>query len=202
MKNDGKAEAGGAHPRTDERSRIIAAYREGSGLAGIAIISDAAGTRIRPIASNGDPAAEGEGVQARLWCDRAADAEYVATVAARQILRRESREGGAICPGAFGTEDSLTLSLMREAVLAAAQRRNITLHSDDEVADTALRIALHIEGVMEKLQRSGGMKTMNHSYRKYRLEAREGERVMSYGEWRRNYKVDLVRKTAKALRQM
>lgn len=51
------------------------------------------------------------------------------------------------------------------------------------------------------MQRSGGLKSVNQSYRNYRLEtSARGERVLPYAAWLDRYKADLVREIAANLR--
>ena len=51
------------------------------------------------------------------------------------------------------------------------------------------------------MQRSGGLKSVNKSYRSYRLEtSARGERVLPYATWLDRYKAGLVREVAANLR--
>ena len=201
MSSHGKSRTGATRLQSDRRSRIIAAYREGSGLVGIAIICDAAGIRIDPVAPNADSFGAAKCAQARWWCRCPLDAQTVASDAATRVRRRESREKGATSSAALLAQNPPALTLASETVLAAARRRNIALYSDDEITEAALRVAAHIDDVMEKLKRNGGMRTINKSYRECRLASRErGKRVEPYGEWLWKYKENLVREAAKVLR--
>lgn len=171
--------------RTDESCGFAAAYCEGLGLAAIAVIADADGARIVAFPSADESRAlAAEAVLARWWCRRIAEAEIVAAAAARK-LRRQSNN--AACAGA--------------AVSEAARRLGIVLQCDDEIGAEAMKVAVRIDAEMQKQQQSGGLKTVNRSYRTYRLETgARGERVLRYDEWMRKYKENLVRQVAAALR--
>jgi hypothetical protein len=186
-----------------ERDSLVAAYREGLGLACIAIIGDAAGPRIA-VMGPGDVGPDAEtNVWIRWWCRRAADAQRVASASARRMRRLESRAVGASCSPGLAAEGSGAFSSTCDAVLAAAQRLNVLLQSDDEIVDEAAVVAERVEAELEKLKQSGGLKSVNQAYRNYRLEATaRGERVVRYAEWMRKYKENLVRQAASALRDM
>ena len=73
--------------------------------------------------------------------------------------------------------------------------------SDDEICDGAMLVAARVDREIERMQRAGKMKSVNTSYRNYRLEASQrGERVLRYAEWMERYKANLVREVAANLR--
>lgn len=73
--------------------------------------------------------------------------------------------------------------------------------SDDEIRDGALAVAARVDAEIARLQRTGALKSVNQSYRQYRLEASaRGERVLRYADWMDRYKADLIRETAANLR--
>jgi hypothetical protein len=197
------AAVGTAKLASGECASLVAAYREGLGLACIAIISEAAGPRIVVItAGGGDPDAQTD-AQIRWWCRRTAEAERVASAAGRRMRRLESRNAGLSSSPERVAEDLHALSLARDAVLAAARRLNVLLQSDDEIAAEAALVAARVAEEMQRLQQSGGLKSVNQAYRSYRLEATaRGERVARYADWMRKYKENLVRQAASALRDM
>lgn len=175
--------------RVDERGAFAAAYREGLGLAAIAVICDAGGARIIALKPGAD-AAHGatDGAQAHWWCRRADEAARVAAAAARMI-RRESSDADRRAGAA--------------AVLAAAKKLNIALHSDDDIADAAMNAAARVDAQLQQQQLSGGLKSVNQAYRSYRLDSSaRGERVLRYDEWMRRYRENLVRQIASMLRQI
>jgi hypothetical protein len=203
MQRNSNAMADVAKAALGERDSLVAAYREGLGLACIAIIGDAAGPRIAVMGpGDADPDEEID-VWIRWWCRRAADAQRVASAAARRMRGLESRDGGESSPPRLAAEDSHALSLARNAVLAAARRLKVLLQSDGEIAGEAELIAARIDAEMERLQQSGELKSVNKVYRIYRLETTaRGERVVCYAEWMRKYKENLLRQAASALRDM
>jgi hypothetical protein len=73
--------------------------------------------------------------------------------------------------------------------------------SDDQLCSDALAVAARVSTEIEQMQRSGGLKAVNQSYRNYRLEtSARGERVLPYMAWLDRYKADLVREIAANLR--
>jgi hypothetical protein len=198
MKRASKAVAGAAkRPRV--RASVVAAYREGLGLAGIAIVCEATGVSIVAIGpSDANPDAVAD-EQIRWWCERAADAECIRSAAARRMRGLKSRAWGESFLPVLA-EDSCSLAC--NAVLAAARRLNVLLQSDDEIADEAAVVAARIDAEVERMRQSGELKSVNQAYRKYRIEATaRGERVMSYAEWMRKRKEKWVREAASTLRR-
>ncbi len=202
MQRASKAAAGPAKP-PPPRASVVGAYREGLGLAGIAIVCEAAGACVVAIIgpSDADPNSD-TSIQIRWWCRRAADAERVAAAAALRIRRLGLRGGGASSSPRL-VDDSSVFSSACDAVLAASRRLNVLLQSDDEVADEAALVAARVRAEMQKLQQSGGLKSVNQAYRDYRIEATaRGERIVRYAEWMRKYEENLVRQAACALRHI
>jgi hypothetical protein len=189
-----------------EQSAFAAAYREGLGLACIALHRAAAGIVISA-AGQGDAAVDGNGTEfaARWWCRRAADAMRIAAAARAKMRRREANAvpQPATAAGALGKFDSQRLSLACADVEDTARRHGVALFSDDEIAAHAAEITARIDAELEKLKESGGMKSVNQAYKAYRLQSSgRGERVLRYDEWMRRYRADLVRQAAAALREL
>jgi hypothetical protein len=182
----------------DPSRGLIAAYREGLGLAAVAIVCGPAGVRIIAAPGDGGLATAAEDLRARWWCRRAADAARLAA-AARRSLRRES-SAAAMAAAGGGSGDS-ALSCARAAVLGAAEELGIALQSDQETDAQAMNVAARIEAEMHKQQECGGMKSVNKAYRAYRLAASErDERALRYHECLSKYRESLVRQAAFALR--
>ena len=124
-----------AAPRwaASERAGLIAAYRDGLGVAAVTMICGPAGFRIVPSAL-GDNAVltAGETMQARWWCRRATDAQRVATAATAR-LRRRSLGGGDAASG--------VMALASDLVKSAARQCNVMLHSEQEISEEALDAA-------------------------------------------------------------
>ena len=73
--------------------------------------------------------------------------------------------------------------------------------SDNEVRRAALTVIARVDGEIARLQHTGGLKSVNRSYRDYRLQAAAlGERVIPYAAWMIRYKAHLVREIAANLR--
>jgi hypothetical protein len=175
----------------DERAGFAAAYREGSGLAPVAVVDD--GRALRIIASGDESALSAlEKTQACWWCRRADDAARIAA-SAQRALRRESNDA----------DKCAAVARAAAAVTAAAKKLNVALYSDGDVANEAMKVAARVDAELRELQRSGGLKSINRQYRSRRLEtSARGERVLRYDEWMRQYRVDLVRQIAATLRQI
>lgn len=189
-----------------DRSALIAAYREGLGLAAVVVTCGPAGISVSAVGQGTGGIPDAAAVEVRLWCRRAADAERVASAAMRRLRRCKSRDGGV--PAAPQRVSSPTsgdasgaLALAAEAIAGAAKRLNITLLSNEEVAADAMAAVARVDEEIERLQRSGELKSVNASYRAYRLEASaRGEKALRYAEWMDKYRENLVRQLAAALR--
>ena len=177
-----------AEPRN--RAALVAAYREGLGLAAVAAIRGPAGVRIAA-ARHGIEGllAAAEFIEACWWCRRVADAEQISAAAMARLRRRESsdRNNAAMPAG--------------ETIAAAAERLGIALYADDDVAADAAAMIARIDGEIDRLQQAGELKTINRSYRTYRMESSaRGEKVLRYADWINKYKENLARQLAAALR--
>jgi hypothetical protein len=181
------------------RAALVAAYREGLGLAAVAVLRGAAGIRIVAAEDGGDDLlAAGDAVEARWWCRRAADAERVATAATARLRRRQSSDGP---PSPSADVLSYSPSHISVAIENAARRLHVILYSDEEIFVEAARMILRVDEEIENLQRAGQLKSLNKSYRTYRTEASaRGEKVPPYAEWLNKYKANLMRQLAAALR--
>jgi hypothetical protein len=184
-------------------SPLVAAYREGLGLAAVAVVCGPNGTRVTAIERDAGALGAGETVNMRWWCRRMAEAERVATAATRHLLRRESR--GKIGPqdecGFAPADASAPGRLICESIVSAAKRLNVVLHSDDEISSQAMTVIARVDQEIERLRQSGELKSVNRSYRTYRIEASaRGEKIVRYSEWMRKYRENLVRELAAMLR--
>jgi hypothetical protein len=181
-----------------EQNAFAAAYRDGLGLACIAVRCTSAGITI----SLGDE--NRAGMAARWWCRRAADAARIAASARAKMHRRESNAASVAAAGDSSIDcDSQEMSFACAALADAARRHGVALFSDDDIAAHAAEVAAHIDAELKKLKESGGLKSVNQAYKAYRLETTgRGERVLRYDEWMRRYRADLVRQTAAALREL
>jgi hypothetical protein len=179
---------------------FIAAYREGLGLTAVAVVQGAGGLRI--VAGDAEPA-PGDQV-ARWWCRRAADAGRVAAAATARLSRRESKDraAGAVAPTCAALSgQGLPFALAAAAIVAAARRCHVALYADQHIHSAAMAAVARVEAEIERLRQAGEMKTVNRSYRSYRIEAvARGEKASPYGQWLSTYKANLVRQLAAAMR--
>jgi hypothetical protein len=181
-----------------EQNAFAAAYRDGLGLACIAVRCTSAGITISLF--DEDYAA----IAARWWCRRAADAARIAASARAKMRRRESNADSVAAAGDSLIDcDSQEMSFACTAVAEAARRLGVALFSDDDIAAHAAEIVARIDAELQKLKETGGLKSVNQAYKAYRLETTgRGERVLRYDEWMRRYRADLVRQAAAALREL
>jgi hypothetical protein len=171
-------------------ARLVAAFRDSSGLAAIAVIDGPDGVRIAAAAPGEDIAcAPAETVHRRWWCPRAFEAASIATAITARLRNRETCAGAA-------------LSAV-QAVVRAAKQRSVDLYSDEEVLEQATAAIARIDDELEQLRQSGDLRPVNKSYQSYRRDAAaKGERVMPYAQWMLGYKEQLVRKLAATLRYL
>lgn len=185
---------------------LISAYREGLGLAAVVVIRKSSGIGI--IADEGGGEAGNPPPQAvivRWWCRRAADAARVAAATTARLHRCRShddpRTSSATDLAVWQDDIGAAESPVRKAVAAAAKHLNVALYSDEDVAAEAMRIIARVDDEIERLRRAGDLKTVNRSYRTYRMEASaRGEKVAPYADWFAKYRENLVRQLAAALR--
>jgi hypothetical protein len=194
--------ASGSAARRDAKSRaaLVAAYREGLGLAGIAVLRGDAGAQIAVIGEGSDDAAAaaGDAVAAKWWCRRADDAKRVATAATARLRRRGSQDDAAKPSAANGAPSPGDIC---GAVEQTAKRLHVALYSDGDIAADADRIIARMNEEVEALQRAGQLKSVNQSYRSYRMAASaRGEKAAPYTDWFDKYKANLVRELAAVLR--
>ena len=204
----GRGEAAGRRCEPHGQSALIAAYREGLGLAAIAVTRGPGGMRNFALGQGGGGLAAAAVAEGRWWCRRAADAERLAAAAMRRLQRRESRNGAGpavpeIASSVASRDASDALVLADEAITGAAKRLNLMLFTGDEIAAEALAAIARVDKEIERLRRSGELKSVNKSYRTYRLEASaRGEKTLRYDDWIGKYRENLVRQLALALRDV
>lgn len=168
---------------------LVAAYREGLALAAAAVIGGPDGVRIATLADDSE-LRPGEFIVARWWCRRATEAQYVADGAARSSRRRRDKAADAS-------------RIACESVTRAATRLGVALQTDADITTEAKRAILRLDAEIVKQKQAGGLKSVNQSYRQYRLEASgRGERVVPYAKWMNGYKVKLIREIAANLRRL
>jgi len=176
-------------------SALIAAYREGLALAAVAVVSGPGGSvRIGALAQDSE-LAPGEIVVARWWCRRAAEAEYVVDGAKRSL-----RHARAKSPREKSPDESAPAC---DSVVRAARRLAVALRTDADIDEEAQRAITRLDEEIEKQKQSGALKSVNRSYREYRLEAAgRGERVLPYAKWMDRYRIKLIREIAANLRYL
>ncbi len=168
---------------------LIAAYREGLALAAVAVITGSGSVRIAALKEDRELQPD-ESVVARWWCRRAAEAECVADSAGRSFVRLRDRASG---------ESSLAC----DAVIRTARQLAVSMQSDADLEQEAMRALARLDEEIERQQQAGALKSVNQSYRQYRLEtSARGERVLPYAKWMERYKVKLIREIAVNLRRL
>ncbi len=193
--------------RSRAQSALVAAYRQGLGLAAVAVARSPAGLRITVLASDDgtQTAADATAAAAHWWCRRAGDAARVVVAARLQLRRREScdeaaRVTAAASPRSSGARSD-ALSLACASIVSAANELNVALYTDEEIFADAQRIIARVDEEIEALRRAGELRSVNSSYRTYRMAAAaRGESVMRYAEWFGKYRETLARRLAEALR--
>jgi hypothetical protein len=170
--------------------RLVAAFREGFGLAAIAVIDGPDGVRVAAAAPGAEIACvPAEIVHCRWWCPRAFEAASIAAAAAARLRNRETCDGAALSAC--------------QAVVRAAKQRKVELHSDDVILAQATAVIARIDDELERLRQSGDLRPVNKSYQQYRRDAAtNGQRVVPYAQWMLGYKEELVRKLAATLRYL
>ncbi len=189
-----------ARRQSKGRAALVAAYREGLGLAAVAVIRGPGGIRVAAIGLGGNagPSAALEIIEQHWWCRRAAEAERLAAAAMARWRRHESRTDARPAASAASHDSPADIAV---AVENAAQRLAIVVYSDHDISREAEGIIARVEDEIEKLRQVGEMKTVNRGYRSYRMQASaRGQKVLPYAEWLNKYKQNLVRELATALR--
>jgi hypothetical protein len=171
-------------------ARLVAAFRQGFGLAAIAVIDGPGGVRVVAAEPGADiVCAAAETVHCRWWCPRAHEAVSIATAVAARLHSRETCDGAALS--------------ICQAVVRASRQRNVDLLSDEEILEQATAVIARIDGELERLRQSGDLRPVNKSYQSYRRDtAAKSERVVPYAQWMLGYKEKLVRKLAATLRYL
>ncbi len=187
------------------RSALVAAYREGLGLAAVMVIRCPGGIRVAAAAPADEAAvAAAEPAAPRWWCRRLNDAERIAAAATARLRRRDPRDAAARAAEQASSRAqgaAAALALACESIASAAEQLNIALQTETETFAEAMTVIARVDEEIERLQRAGELKSINKSYRIYRLEASaRGERIARYGDWMGKYRQKLVRELAAALR--
>jgi hypothetical protein len=134
--------------------------------------------------------------QPRWWCRRVRDAGRVAAAATARLQRVQALHGGDLDGGE-------RLQLVDDAITAAAKQLSVALRTHGDVCAEALSAIGRVDEEIAKLQRAGGLKSVNKSYRDYRIAATaRGERIMRYADWMSKYREKLVRELAAAMRSI
>ena len=165
---------------------LIAAYRQGLGLAAVTIVTAAHGARL--ICAAEELALEpGESVHARWWCRSAQQAEWLVGAVVRAAKADDADAPSHLC----------------RAVIKTAKRLGISLRADAEISAEAAGVIARLEQEIAAQQRAGTLKSINRGYRDYRLAASaRGEKMLRYADWMARYKAKLIRDIAHNLRSL
>jgi hypothetical protein len=191
----GKAPPAAACRESNDRAALIAAYREGLALTAIAAVRGPGGIRLTVMdeARGRSPIDATEMIDGVWWCRRSEHARRIAADATARLRRRGPGDGSSL--PARSRADVV-------AVLAALVKRiGVPLYSDEEIRREAADVIARVDEEIENLQRAGQFKSVNKSYQTYRAESSaRGEKVLPYARWLNEYKANLVRQLAAALR--
>ena len=170
-------------------ARLVAAYRQGLGLAAIVVTDGPDGIRVAVEAPEAENQPAAANIQVRWWCRRAGDAADIVAAATARLRR---------CASEAGADPSRDAA---DAVARAARQRNIDLFSDEEIEAHATTAIARVDTELEQLRSRGELRSVNKSYQAYRLEAAaRGDRVVTYAQWMLSYKENLMRQLAATLR--
>lgn len=101
----------------------------------------------------------------------------------------------------MASQSAKTPDLFVEAYRQGLGARAVARLSQAQLRADALAVAARVEAEIARLQAAGGLKSVNTSYRQYRLETTaRGERALRYVDWMQRYKADLIREIAENLR--
>lgn len=167
---------------------LIAAYREGLGLAAVAVMGATAAIRIIAV-ERGEPSAlpAGEEIATLWWCRSLRHAQSLAAAA-----RRSRRRIG---------EESSDVARACAAIVRAASRLGIVLQSDEQISAEALQVVARLDDEILQQKQAGVLRSVNKAYREYRLDATaRGEPTLRYAQWMDRYKEQLIRQIAETLR--
>lgn len=186
-------------------SPLFAAYCEGLGVAAVVVIRRPAGFDVSAAAQGcNQEHASSEPVEARWWCRRASEARRIAAAARTRARRRESNDANAVPDEHAPRPTAQTFAALDAAcdcVLSAAMRLKVGLQTDCDLLAEADVVVARVDKEIERLQRSGELKSVNSSYRTYRMQASaRGEKIIRYADWINKYKENMVRALAAALR--
>jgi hypothetical protein len=175
---------GAATPRGDagKRESLVVPYREGLELSAVLLIAGTDSLRLLVAGAGGEAVLEtSETVAVRWWCRRRLQADSV--VAAVRLTQTTSA------------------TQAQQSVLRAAKRLGVSLLSEEEIAEEAERAIARLDAEVERQMQTGALKSVNKSYRAYRLEtSARGERVLRYADWMERYKANLIHEIAANLR--
>jgi hypothetical protein len=94
-----------------------------------------------------------------------------------------------------------TLELFVEDYRLGLGARAVARLSEPALRADALAVAARVEAEIALLQATGGLKSVNASYRQYRLAtSARGEPVIRYADWMQRYRANLIRQIAENLR--
>jgi hypothetical protein len=193
--------AAAARRAAKSRAMLLEAYREGLGLVGLAVVHGAVETRIVATGGGCDDVPPGvENAAVPWWCRRATDAARVATTATVRLRRLESRDASSDRSAGRAAASPTDISALIEK---AAKRLYVVLVTDEQISAEAERAIARVDEEIETLRRAGQLKSVNQSYRIYRMDAAaRGEKAAPYIDWFDKYRAKLVRELAAALRSI
>jgi hypothetical protein len=177
------------------------AYRQGLGLVGLAVDRCAGAPCIIATGEEHEDAGQRARTSAvSWWCRRAVDAARVAAAATARLRRLESQDAASGQPVG---DTGVSPTDLAAAIAQAAKRLHVVVFTDEQISAEAEQVIARVEEEIETLQRAGQLKSVNQSYRAYRMDAAvRGEKAAPYADWFNKYKAKLVYELAAALRSL
>jgi hypothetical protein len=128
----------------------------------------------------------GASAPAFLWCMKSSHAEALAETC---------------CAEVEASPAPITVGELLELARATAARYRIPVATEAEVAHNAYAAVEKIDMEFSKLQRTGGLKAINQTFRRNRLAAAAEGRRIRYAAFIANEKLRMVRTMADCVRQ-
>jgi len=174
-----------------ESGRLALAYIEALELCAITVVADPA-RRCRIGFTSNFQIMNRDGAPFALWSARRHSVQFLVVDVRQSLKDRETIRG----VGVLNVQDAIA------TIRTAAARLNIDLEETDQIRANAATAVAIVEEEIAKLQKNGGMKSLNQTYKAHRLALKAtGKAAVPYGAWMHRQKVSMVRAIAQAASQ-